>query len=176
MCKKSEIHHMPSPLFDYLLTCTSPPLVTHTRDRRGPSDGGHRLRVMLPSSSSSRTHQIALADRVEPFLTRASFPVNRPRCPGTPAHHPRLSAPPRPKSWTSSASSATGGEGCERPINFTSRPRRLARSPAHDRTPLDSQRGAAAEEHSFGKLSSRGSRWAMRQRPWRLAGCAREPN
>ena len=158
MCKKSEIHHMPSPLFDYLLTCTSPPLVTHTRDRRGPSDGGHRLRVMLPSSSSSRTHQIALAYRVEPFLTRDSFTVNRPRCPGTPAHHPRLSAPPRPISWPSSPSSPTGGEGCERPINFTSRPRRLARSPAHDRTPLDSQRGAAAEEHSFGKLSSPPSR------------------
>ena len=57
----------------YLLSCTSPPLLTHARDRRGPSDGGHRLRVMLPSSSSSRTHQIALADRVEPFLTCTFF-------------------------------------------------------------------------------------------------------
>ena len=65
----------------YLLSCTSPPLVTHARDRRGPSDGGHRLRVMLPSSSSSRTHQIALAYRVGPFLTSGFFSSEPPKVP-----------------------------------------------------------------------------------------------
>ena len=65
----------------YLLSCTSPPLLTHARDRRGPSDGGHRLRVMLPSSSSSRTHQIALAYRVEPFLTSGFFSSEPPKVP-----------------------------------------------------------------------------------------------
>ena len=158
MCKKSEIHHMPSPLFDlpshlyFSSTCDSCPRQKRSFRRRTSTT------VMLPSSSSSRTHQIALAYRVEPFLTGASFTVNRPRCPRTPGHHPRLSAPPRPKSWTSSASSATGGEGCERPIGFGRWPGRLAQSPAQNRTPLDSQRGAAAEEHSFGKLSSPPSR------------------
>ena len=83
--------------------------------------------VMLPSSSSSRTHQIALAYRVEPFLTSGFFSSEPPRCPGTPGHHSRLLAPPRPISWPSSPSSPTGGEGCERPINFTSRPGGLAR-------------------------------------------------
>ena len=47
----------------------------------------------------------------------------------------------------------------------TSTPGGLARSPVHNRTPLDSQRGAVAEEGSAGKLSSRGSRCGTQPMP-----------
>ena len=43
----------------YLLSCTSPPLVTHARDRRGPSDGGIDYRdvtvELVVSHPSDRT-------------------------------------------------------------------------------------------------------------------------